>query len=350
MARSRRDAHHVGIMIKRRFPLGRSPWPTIDPFLFIAYHLDDYPEGTESLGPDEAELKRRPIGMDFENPSGWNMYHGDLVPGFPAHPHRGFETVTYVRRGICDHADSLGAAARFGQGDTQWLTAGGGIVHSEMFPLLSSDEKNPLELFQIWLNLPAADKYADPHFAIFWSEETPTIVRESESGAKARAVIIAGSFGDEVKPLSPPPASWASRDESDIAIWHLELEDGASIELPQAREGSHRLAYFFDGAKISVDGEELKAGEGAELDATKPGVIRAEGGVASLIILQGKPIGESVAHHGPFVMNDDEGLRQAFLDYQRTLFGGWPWPDKGPVHGRQGRFARYPDGKVEERA
>ena len=84
------------------------------------------------------------------------------MPGFPSHPHRGFETVTYVRRGLIDHSDSLGAAARFGRGDTQWLTAGRGIVHAEMFPLLDEDGPNPLELFQIWVNLPAADKMAAP--------------------------------------------------------------------------------------------------------------------------------------------------------------------------------------------
>lgn len=338
-------------MIKRRFPLGRSAWPTVDPFLFIAHHLDDYPEGTESLGPDPAELQLRPIGQDFENASGWNMYHGERIPGFPAHPHRGFETVTYVRRGICDHADSLGAAARFGQGDSQWLTAGSGIVHSEMFPLLSSDEKNPLELFQIWLNLASGDKYAAPHFSIFWDEETPKVRAKAEDGAKATVVVIAGAFGDEVKPLPPPPSSWASRETSDVAIWHLEIEEGASIELPSAREGSHRVAYFFDGEHLRIgDGNEtLRAGEGAELDAAASYRLKAEGATASILILQGRPIGEPIAHRGPFVMNDDEGLRRAFLDYKRTLFGGWPWPEKGPVHGRAGRFARYPDGREEIR-
>ena len=90
------------------------------------------------------------------------MYHGTTVPGFPQHPHRGFETVTFVRRGFIDHSDSLGATARFGRGDVQWLTAGKGIVHCEMFPLLERDEPNPLELFQIWLNLPAARQDGRP--------------------------------------------------------------------------------------------------------------------------------------------------------------------------------------------
>ena len=98
----------------------------------------------------------RELGQDFSATDGWSMYHGLVVPGFPGHPHRGFETVTYVRTGVIDHADSLGAAARFGRGDVQWLTAGKGIQHSEMFPLLDPDGPNPLELFQIWLNLPSA--------------------------------------------------------------------------------------------------------------------------------------------------------------------------------------------------
>ena len=138
-------------------PLGM-PWATIDPFLFCVYHDDAYPKGNAQLGPD-ASLAGRDIGQDFAGKDGWRMYHGDTVPGFPSHPHRGFETVTIVRKGLIDHSDSLGATARFGGGDVQWLTAGRGIVHSEMFPLLKRDESNPLELFQIWLNLPAATRW-----------------------------------------------------------------------------------------------------------------------------------------------------------------------------------------------
>ena len=86
------------------------------------------------------------------------MCHGERVPGFPQHPHRGFETVTVARKGLIDHSDSLGAKARFGEGDVQWMTAGRGIVHSEMFPLLQRNAPNPTEFFQIWLNLHAKGK------------------------------------------------------------------------------------------------------------------------------------------------------------------------------------------------
>ena len=118
------------------------------------------------------------------------------MPGFPSHPHRGFETVTFVRRGLIDHSDSLGAAARFGRGDVQWLTAGNGIVHAEMFPLLDEDGPNPLELFQIWLNLPAADKMAEPHFAMLWAEDTPTLRHVDDDGRATEVTVIAGALGE----------------------------------------------------------------------------------------------------------------------------------------------------------
>src|SRR6266513_2793869 len=150
------------------------PWETSDPFLFCMYHNDAYPAGNERLGP-AASLAGRQIGQDFEGKDGWRMYHGDVVPGFPQHPHRGFETVTIMRHGYIDHSDSLGATARFGPGDVQWLTAGRGIVHCEMFPLLDAAGANPLELFQIWLNLPSADKMVAPHFAMLWNEGIPRV-------------------------------------------------------------------------------------------------------------------------------------------------------------------------------
>jgi redox-sensitive bicupin YhaK (pirin superfamily) len=113
-------------------------WPTIDPFLFCAHHDDEYPAGNDALAP-AVPIDDRELGMDFSRKDGWSMYHGLVVPGFPQHPHRGFETVTFVRKGLIDHSDSLGAAARFGRGDVQWLTAGRGVVHAEKFPLRERD-------------------------------------------------------------------------------------------------------------------------------------------------------------------------------------------------------------------
>src|SRR5207249_3173080 len=160
-------------------PLG-FPWRTPDPFLFCVHHDDHYPRGNDALGP-AASLEGRELGQDFAGKDGWRMYHGQRVPGFPQHPHRGFETVTVVRRGFIDHSDSVKATARYGEGDVQWLTAGRGILHSEMFPLLNRDRDNPLELFQIWLNLPRADKLVEPHFTMLWS---PAIPRRTVGGTE----------------------------------------------------------------------------------------------------------------------------------------------------------------------
>ena len=172
-------------LVLETVPLTGTPWPTIDPFLFCVHHDDRYPAGNGRFGPAQS-LAGRELGADFAGVDGWRMYHGLEVPGFPQHPHRGFETVTYVRRGVIDHADSLGAAARFGAGDTQWLTAGRGIVHSEMFPLLHDDAPNPLELFQIWLNLPAESKLADPYFSMLWARDVPVVTTRDDHGRAGR--------------------------------------------------------------------------------------------------------------------------------------------------------------------
>ena len=150
------------------------PWPTVDPFLFCVHHNDIYPTAKNDLSP-RASLLGRNIGNDFSNKDGWSMYHGEKVPGFPRHPHRGFETLTVVSEGIIDHADSLGASARYGDGDAQWLTAGDGINHSEMFPLLNQNGKNKLDFFQIWLNLPSNSKRVEPNFEMYWKDDIPKI-------------------------------------------------------------------------------------------------------------------------------------------------------------------------------
>ncbi|MEZ6038163.1 MAG: pirin family protein [Planctomycetota bacterium] len=318
-------------------------WPTRDPFLFCAHHDDRYPRGNAKMGPS-ASLAGRTIGQDFSRKDGWSMYHGSTVPGFPQHPHRGFETVSIVRTGLMDHSDSLGAKARFGGGDVQWLTAGGGILHSEMFPLLETDKDNRLEMFQVWLNLPAADKMVKPYFSMLWQD---TLAVHEQDGT--RVTLIAGDLGELRAPASPPD-SWAAKAEHDVAIWTIKMAAGARFELPAAKAGSNRTLYFFAGKGLKVAGREVPEYHLVDLVADTAVVLEAAQ-PCEMLLLQGQPIGEPVARYGPFVMNTDAEIRQAFADYQRTQFGGWPWPGDAPVHGRdQGRFAQHADGRVEKPA
>jgi redox-sensitive bicupin YhaK (pirin superfamily) len=343
------------------------PWVTIDPFLFCAYHDDGYPAANAQMGP-AGSLAGRAIGQDFSRKDGWSMYHGEQVPGFPAHPHRGFETVTIVRKGLIDHSDSLGAIARFGGGDVQWLTAGKGIVHAEMFPLLDAEAGNPLELFQIWLNLPARNKMVAPHFTMFWSEDVPRRIEQDAQGRSTEVAVIAGRLQEvaatnaaslitslaaplaELSPLTPPPDSWAAQPEGDVAIWTIRMAAGARWTLPAALgQGTQRSLYFFKGRSVALAGQVVSEHAAIELrgDAAVELVNGAEE-VSEFLLLQGRPIAEPVAQYGPFVMNTQAEIAQTLADYRQTQFGGWPWPDSAPVHGREpARFARHPDGREE---
>jgi hypothetical protein len=326
-------------------PLG-FPWPTVDPFLFCAHHDDLYPAGNEALGP-AASLAGRTLGMDFTVRDGWRMYHGEVVPGFPQHPHRGFETVTLARRGLIDHSDSLGAAARFGQGDVQWMTAGRGVVHSEMFPLLDRQGPNPAELFQIWLNLPRKDKLAPPHFTMLWSHTIPTANVVDDAGRTTRITVVAGATPDGRRPPAPPPHSYGRDPESDLAIWTLQLQAGARFTLPATEATTLRGFYFHKGTTLRLADKTLRVEHAAFTRGDAPVELVADAD-AEVLLLQGRPIGEPVAQHGPFVMNTAAEIRQAFFDYERTRFGGWPWERDDPVHPRDaGRFARHVDGRLE---
>ena len=304
---------------------------------------------TAAMGP-AASLEGRAIGQDFSRKDGWSMYHGETVPGFPAHPHRGFETVTIVRKGLIDHADSLGATARFGAGDVQWVTAGRGLVHSEMFPLLKADEENPLELFQIWLNLPRRSKMVEPHFTMFWNEQMPRRVLQDERGRRVEVAVVAGRF-DGVAALPPPPDSWAAQADADVAIWTIRMDPGATWTLPAAQgAATRRTLYFFKGDSALVGGQAVQGPVSIQLQADASVALAAGETACEFLLLQGKPIGEPVAQYGPFVMNTQQEIMQAMDDYRRTEFGGWQFGDMAPVHGSEpARFARYPDGRVEKR-
>jgi hypothetical protein len=338
-------------------PIGNQ-LPGIDPFIFAVYHQDQYPAGNGQLGPQSALLQGREIGMDFSGQGGWSMYHGDSVPGFPAHPHRGFETVTIVRKGLVDHADSLGATARYGEGDVQWLTTGSGVQHGEMFPMVHEDRANTLDLFQLWLNLPAKRKMAPPDFTMFWAHDIPRVQHTDADGHRSEVEVIAGNYqpiqvvGEAARPavpaLRPPADSWASEPDADVAIWIVRLTPGASLSLPPASAGARRALYLTTGRTLRVGEHGFDQAVMVEVRADQPAPLHNPGNdTIEVLVLQGKPIGEPVAARGPFVMNNQQELLQAIHDYQRTGYGGWPWPTSAHTHGKSARFAQYPDGRIE---
>lgn len=323
-------------------------WETKNPFLFCVHHLDAYPQGNPEMGPDAA-LEGRRLGNDFVVKDGWRMYHGLKIPGFPVHPHRGFETVTIVLNGLVDHSDSMGACGRYGHGDVQWMTAGAGMQHAEMFPLLNKDRENPLDLFQIWLNLPAEDKFVKPHYKMLWKEEIPKLKLKDENGASTEVIIVAGSVNG-LEAVSPAPDSWAAKVENEVAIWLISMEARAKWELPPASEHTTRSLYFYKGSKITISGEEISSYKAVDLQASQSVSLENGPDEGHLLLLQGRPIEETVVQYGPFVMNSQAEIQQAMDDFRKTQFGGWPWSRPDQVHGlERGRFARYSDGKEELR-
>eukprot|EP00186_Timspurckia_oligopyrenoides_P003770 CAMPEP_0182442464 /NCGR_PEP_ID=MMETSP1172-20130603/1374_1 /TAXON_ID=708627 /ORGANISM="Timspurckia oligopyrenoides, Strain CCMP3278" /LENGTH=338 /DNA_ID=CAMNT_0024637335 /DNA_START=93 /DNA_END=1109 /DNA_ORIENTATION=- len=327
----------------------RVPFQTQSPFLFAVHHLDYYPPGSRSHLGINAPLHNHSIGMDFGNPDGWNMYHGEKVPGFPQHPHRGFETITLCRKGFCDHHDSMNAAGRFGNGDCQWMTAGRGVCHSEMFPQINYDKPNTLDLFQIWLNLPKKSKLVDPHFAMHWASESVHVKMRDAKGKVTSIETIVGQMQGQAAPKPPPSHSWAADKDNHVAIWVIAMPPEATWEVPSAPPGINRSLYFFSGEKIRIG--EVPVSKHSQLVVDATAVLPLENCGSSeveILMLQGKPIDEPVAQHGPFVMNTTEEIRQAFQDYRSGMFGDWTWSEDGPVQERsRPRFARYPDGREE---
>ena len=268
-------------------------------------------------------------------------------PGFPAIRIAALRRVTVARRGFIDHSDSLGAKARYGHGDLQWMTAGSGIVHSEMFPLTQRDDDNPCELFQIWMNLPAAAKMVPAHFKMLWAETIPKHTFTSPEGQRVDVEVLAGTLGELVAP-TPTPNSWAADPANEVGIYTLGFSPGARFTLEPASAGVNRTVYFFFGSKMTIAGRDVSPKVGVQVQADAPLELVNQGHAAEVLVLQGKPIGEPVAHYGPFVMNTRAELEQAFTDYRRTQFGGWPWDRDDPVHGAEDRFALHPDGRLDK--
>lgn len=327
----------------------RFHWETANPFMFCAHHRDKFPRGNAVQGP-AVPLTGRDMGNDFSGKDGFSMYHGETVPGFPMHPHRGFETVTVVMEGLVDHFDSKGSDGRYGNGDVQWFTTGSGCQHAEMFPLIHEDRENTAELFQIWLNLPAASKFVEPAYKMLWSEDIPVVELPGPDGAKSVVRVIAGTFAGVDAP-EPCPDSWAHDPRNHVGILVIRMEPGAALTLPAISPSLSRNLYFHQGeGTIHVEGTSI--GTSSRVGLAGDASIEIVNGPSEsrLLLLEGEPIREPIAQYGPFVMNTDIEIREAIADYRRTQFGDWRWDRTDPVHDRsEGRFARHSDGTIERR-
>lgn len=269
------------------FPV-RRPLPTqglelVDPFLLV----DEM--GPTHFGPGEAV-------------------------GAPDHPHRGFETVTYLLEGAVEHRDSAGHGGRLGPGDVQWMTAGAGVVHREMPPADILESGGPAHGFQIWVNLPAKDKMSRPRYQEVARAEIP--VAESADG-KARAVVIAGeALGVSARIDTRTP----------IVFQHWTLAPGARVDVPVPAD-HNLMAYVFRGsARLGPKAMSVSDGQLAVFGAGDAARLAAldDGPGAELLLLGGVPIDEPVARYGPFVMNTREELVQAFRDFHAGRMGHIP--------------------------
>lgn len=228
----------------------------------------------------------------------------DYIAGFPDHPHRGFETVTYMLAGRMRHADNKGNSGLLGPGSVQWMTAGRGIVHSE----LPEQENGLMWGFQLWVNLPASKKLTEPRYQDIPAQEIPEVV--PEPGVRAR--VVAGEFGGATGPVQGI--------STDPIFLDLMLEAAKSVLIPLPTK-YNAFVYVYEGSiQLGLKPPRAKRNQLAVLG---PGShIDLSGGStgARVILVAGRPCNEPVARYGPFVMNTEEEIRQAFADYQAGCF------------------------------
>jgi redox-sensitive bicupin YhaK (pirin superfamily) len=274
------------------------------------------------------------------------MYSGRTVPGVTVHRIYGFEAITITEKGTVDHHDSAGGTARYGNGDVQWLSAGRGVLHSEMFPLLNPDKPNPLELFQIWLNLPASNKKTAPTFTIGWKEsQAVRTFNSGEDGPKAHLKVVTGSFCG-LQGMPPPPNSYACDPKGEVVIAKIVLEPGAKLILPPASSSEiNRTLYVFKGSSILLSA----ANESKPFTVDRsPAMIKLVANVqvelstgpceavAEVLLLQGRPLQEPVFQSGPYVASTRAELMEVMMQSHHEQ---WPWERLDPVHHRgEGRF------------
>jgi redox-sensitive bicupin YhaK (pirin superfamily) len=274
--RSHRQLEGAGFVVRRPFP---SPSiPVLDPFLLL-----------DEAGPTE--------------------YAPGEATGAPDHPHRGFETISYVLEGDLVHEDSAGHRGELRSGDVQWMTAGGGIVHSEMPSPRMREEGGLLHAFQIWINLPAKLKMTQPRYQDVPSARIPT---KTTADGKATVRIVAGEALGERAVIET---------HSPVVYQDWTLDDGADVTV-NLEAGQTALAYVFRGsAKVGSDAKLVSDGEMAVFGDGDVVRLRGAPSGGRLLLLAAHPIGEPVARYGPFVMNTQAELQQAFADYRSGRMG-----------------------------
>ena len=264
----------AGVLLRRS--LGGTPAQRLDPFLM----LDEF----SSSNPD------------------------DYVAGFPEHPHRGFETVTYMLEGRMQHRDHMGNTGELGPGAVQWMTAGRGVIHSEM----PQQREGRMHGFQLWINLPAAEKMQPAAYRDIPAEAIPQAT--IAEGVSMR--LIAGRLALEGETLSGAVNGDGARSTDPIYL-DLRMAPRAEIRLPVPR-GHNAFVYPFEG-EARIAGRSLPARDATVLGDGDHVAIAAGDGGAALLLLAGRPIGEPVVQYGPFVMNSREEIEQALDDYRRGV-------------------------------
>ncbi|MGH8107881.1 MAG: pirin family protein [Arenimonas sp.] len=230
---------------------------------------------------------------------------GDYIGGFPSHPHRGFETVTYMLDGRMRHKDNHGNEGLLTPGSVQWMSAGRGIVHSEM----PEQEHGLMRGFQLWVNLPAAEKMGEPKYQEFNAEQIPLVT--TANGAKIK--VIAGQVGDVVGPVIQPATQ--------PLYFDVQLADGQGFEHELPEQHSAFVYVYEGGLNLVQDGEKHPVNTSELISLTKGNFVQFEASQdARFIFVAGKPLSEPVARYGPFVMNTQAEIMQAVNDFQAGKF------------------------------
>jgi hypothetical protein len=228
----------------------------------------------------------------------------DYIAGFPSHPHRGFETVTYMLDGHMRHEDSVGNRGDLGPGDVQWMSAARGIIHSEM----PQQSEGRMRGFQLWINLPAKEKMKDPGYRDIPSEQIPTI--NLDNGGQVR--VIAGTLAQQ----SGNTTGAVSGLTTDPLYLDVRLPAGGIFETA-ITPGYNAFLYLYEGdASVGGDGQALKHRSAGLLSDGDSVRVQAGDAEARFLLLAGKPLGEPIVQYGPFVMNTREEIEQAVRDYQ----------------------------------